>query len=212
MLCQNCGKELSEGAVFCTECGVKVAENVTTEAKPNAEGTEEIILSVDGRMGKRKETLREKYLSFHGRLNRKRYILRSLALVAALVIVQIVICLLVVGIYICAEQLNCVELIDVNHIPPTFYMIDYVLEAVFSVVNLTLGMSLMVRRLHDLNRSGFLALFNYVLSIVFFVLGVEFSLFFWFIGLLVGLSFAIYLIFFKGTKGDNKYGPDPLAK
>ncbi len=212
MLCQNCGKELPEGAAFCTECGAKVAENVTTEAKPNAEGTEEIILSVDGRMGKRKETIREKYFSFHGRLNRKRYILRSLALAAFLAIVQIVICLLVVGIYICAEQLNCVDFIDVNYISPTAYMVDFALNVVFFVVDLTIGMSLMVRRLHDLNRSGFLALFNYVLSIVFFALFVEFGFFFLFIGLLVGLSFAIYLIFFKGTKGDNKYGPDPLAK
>jgi uncharacterized membrane protein YhaH (DUF805 family) len=50
---------------------------------------------------------------------------------------------------------------------------------------------LMMRRLHDLNRPG------------------------WFcIGMLlpvINIVLLIYLVFFKGTKGPNQYGPDPLA-
>lgn len=31
MFCKNCGKEMKDGATFCTECGTKVMETVSTE-------------------------------------------------------------------------------------------------------------------------------------------------------------------------------------
>lgn len=31
MFCKNCGKEIKDGATFCTECGTKVTETVSTE-------------------------------------------------------------------------------------------------------------------------------------------------------------------------------------
>ncbi|MBR4109344.1 MAG: zinc ribbon domain-containing protein [Oscillospiraceae bacterium] len=34
MYCSNCGKELSDGARFCSDCGTKTADNITVEATP----------------------------------------------------------------------------------------------------------------------------------------------------------------------------------
>ena len=48
------------------------------------------------------------------------------------------------------------------------------------------------RRLHDLGKSGWWQL----LSLIPFV----------------NLAFALYLLFFKGEEGENRFGPDPLAE
>ena len=47
-----------------------------------------------------------------------------------------------------------------------------------------------IRRLHDLNRTGWFMLLVFIP--------------------IVNLLFAIYLLFFKGTEGYNNYGADPL--
>ena len=49
---------------------------------------------------------------------------------------------------------------------------------------------LQIRRLHDLDKSGWFALLS-LIPIINFCLG-------------------LYLLLFKGTEGDNRYGPDPL--
>lgn len=49
-----------------------------------------------------------------------------------------------------------------------------------------------IRRLHDLNRAGWLVLLFFLPY--------------------VNISLAIYLLFFKGTDGANQYGEDPLAE
>ncbi len=51
--------------------------------------------------------------------------------------------------------------------------------------------SLSIRRLHDLNRNGWFWLLCFVPLVNFFL--------------------GIYLFFFRGTEGENRYGPDPLA-
>jgi uncharacterized membrane protein YhaH (DUF805 family) len=48
-----------------------------------------------------------------------------------------------------------------------------------------------VRRLHDLDRSGWWALFAFVP--------------------LVNFIFGLYLLFKRGTEGPNRYGADPLS-
>ncbi len=156
MFCRNCGKELSEGFEFCPACGAKVAE---TKA---AFGREQTAM-------KKEETIQEKYFCFHGRLNRKRYILRSL-------VVGIVSGFLA-GLF-------------------TALMGDpgmaFVVSGLFSVAGFAAEISLVVRRLHDLNHTGLLWLLSFIPVINFFL--------------------AIYLLFFKGTEGENQYGPDPLAR
>lgn len=60
----------------------------------------------------------------------------------------------------------------------------------FAVYLLFYVLSLEVRRLHDRNNSAWWIL------LCFFPL--------------INLGLTIYLLFFKGTPGPNKYGPDPL--
>lgn len=229
MLCQNCGKEMPEGANFCTECGAKVAEIETDEIHLNAveqprEETavpapvetvaEETVAAAAAKMGKRKETLREKYFSFHGRLNRKPYILRGIGISVVLGIIQIIFSLLVAGIYIWAENLNYVEPFDEDNIPLSLYVIDFTLSASIYIIQFVADLSLAVRRMHDLNHSGVVVLIFSIISIVSivpFLIGLDVWVIVYIL-LPIGLIFGVYLTFFKGTEGDNKYGPDPLAK
>ncbi len=190
MFCQNCGKELPEGAAFCPECGTKVAETVTETVTPEtvetvstaetitpaetvasaaAASTSTAAFDEENKAVKREETFKEKYFCFQGRLNRKPYILRSI--------------LLSIGSGIVAGIL-AVLLGD--------SLLSIMSCAAISVAAFFAALSLCVRRLHDLNRSGLLWLLSFIPVINFFL--------------------AIYVIFFKGTEGDNRYGPDPLAR
>lgn len=60
------------------------------------------------------------------------------------------------------------------------------------VLTLTISLFLVIRRLHDLNRSAWFAVFAFVPYVNIAVLG--------------------YLLFIKGTDGDNKFGADPLRE
>lgn len=95
--------------------------------------------------------------------------------------------------------------------------------------------AVMVRRLHDTNRSGKIVLWYYLAGIVWILLMVFSGLsyfiaaaqgqiigaptgFFLAVVLIGALAFTVWGIVFlvwfctKGTTGDNKYGPDPLAE
>lgn len=63
---------------------------------------------------------------------------------------------------------------------------------VVSVVGIWMNLCLSVKRLHDLDKSGWYFLV-YLIPIV-------------------GSFFIFYLWFAKGIEGDNQYGPDPLAQ
>lgn len=100
------------------------------------------------------------------RLNRKRYILRSLALFAVAV----------VGMMIAAALRGTAGTL-------LGYLINFVV--------FVLALMLTIRRLHDLNRPTW-----------------------WCIGTFIPiLNFALgcYALFFAGTRGSNRYGPDPLV-
>ncbi len=182
MFCQNCGKELPEGAAFCPECGAKVAETVTPETVETVSTAETVasaaaastaVFDEENKAVKREETFKEKYFCFQGRLNRKPYILRSI--------------LLSIGSGIAAGILGVLLGVLLGD-----SLLSYVGCAVISAAAFLSALSLCVRRLHDLNRSGLLWLLSFIPVINFFL--------------------AIYVIFFKGTEGDNRYGPDPLAR
>uniref|UniRef100_UPI0038CD41BF DUF805 domain-containing protein n=1 Tax=Vallitalea okinawensis TaxID=2078660 RepID=UPI0038CD41BF len=61
-----------------------------------------------------------------------------------------------------------------------------------SIITVIIGTSLTVRRLHDLNVTGWLVLVNALIRII-------------------TLFFHICFTFIPGTKGPNKYGDDPLG-
>ena len=195
MLCQNCGKELPDGAGFCTECGAKVAETGTAEIHTDMTEETENNVTVsesetpagetapveEGQSEEHKETFREKYLSFHGRLNRKRYFFRMLLLFP----------LEILGVLLTEDIAFSVNFLQ--NYPITYNVVCILLTCIF----LVLSTSLSVRRLHDLNLHGWLIVPIYVIS-----------LFFPIVHTVVDGCF----LFHKGTEGPNKYGPDPLAK
>ena len=74
---------------------------------------------------------------------------------------------------------------------------DFTIEIISTIISIIAelamlpGIFLSIKRLHDLNKSA-------VLIILYFVP-------------LINVFFLLYLICFKGTKGQNKYGQNPLA-
>lgn len=74
-----------------------------------------------------------------------------------------------------------------------------------------LGICLVIRRLHDLNKPGwyYLAFAGAMLSLAFIGQALFHVAIYIAIPLFLFCAIAIYFV--KGTDGDNQYGPDPLA-
>ena len=164
-VCHNCNGLIDYGTRFCPYCGTAV--NVL-------DNTDNIVLNNNVTMNYKKERFFEKYFSTKGRLNRKTAILRSLS-------ISIVMC--IVAFMLSALGLEMLMEGDFEG----YAMINALILAL-SLLVLYSGITINIRRSHDLNKSGF-----YVLK-----------------GILIIPAFK--LLFTKGTTGPNKYGPDPLVR
>ncbi len=126
---------------------------------------------------------KEKLLSFEGRLNRKPYVLRGLAVcLISSVIVQIVsgvLGLIVAKVAESSPDLGMALLLFL-------YAVIFVLYLPATVIGISLG----IRRCHDNNWSGWLVLLHFVP--------------------LANIVFGLLLLFKPGTPGPNRFGPDPL--
>ena len=116
---------------------------------------------------------KELFFTSKGRLNRKSYIYRSIFLSLVLFVVQGVLTF-------AANTIGALELL--------FAVVAFGFSLFGFVSNIMMG----VRRLHDLDLSGWWMLLLCVP--------------------LINLFFAIYIYFFKGTEGPNQYGEDPLQQ
>ena len=67
-----------------------------------------------------------------------------------------------------------------------------VILTIYMLITLPINIAFQVRRLHDMNQSGWLLLLNLVPF--------------------VGYVFPLYVTFFPGTEGTNKYGSKPQAR
>lgn len=114
---------------------------------------------------------KELFFTSKGRLNRKSYIYRSLFLSLVLCVVQGVLTF-------AANTIGELELL--------FAVVAFG----FSLFSFVSNIMMDVRRLHDLDLSGWWMLLMLVP--------------------LVNIFFALYMLFFKGTDGPNQYGDDPL--
>lgn len=114
---------------------------------------------------------KELFFTSKGRLNRKSYIYRSLFLSLVLCIVQ--------GVLTFAT--NTIDALE---------LLFAVVAFGFSLFSFVSNIMMDVRRLHDLDLSGWWMLLMLVP--------------------LVNIFFALYMLFFKGTEGPNQYGDDPL--
>lgn len=110
------------------------------------------------------------FLRYDNRLNRKRYILRSITVAVAVIVIAI-------NLSVIANKLGSRAIAA--------------LGILVSALPIIPAFMLSIRRLHDLNRPSWWCI-GFFIPMVNFVLG-------------------IYLLFFRGTKGPNQYGPDPLS-
>lgn len=110
------------------------------------------------------------FLRYDNRLNRKRYILRSITVAVAVIVIAIIFSVI-------AEKLGSGAIAALG-----------ILICALPIIP---AFMLSIRRLHDLNRPSWWCI-GFFIPMVNFVLG-------------------IYLLFFRGTKGPNQYGPDPLS-
>ncbi|MCH3949548.1 MAG: DUF805 domain-containing protein [Acidaminococcus sp.] len=115
--------------------------------------------------GTPEDSLQDVFLRTRGRLNRKRYLMRSIVFTIAFMVMA-----LIFG--------------DDDIFSDTNVAFD-------ALVNL-LTLPLDIRRVHDLNKSGWFAALLFVP--------------------IFGNLYYLYLLFAKGTVGPNRFGPDPLQR
>ena len=136
---------------------------------------------------------KEKLLSFEGRLNRKPYVLRLLAVsvvsVVSSVVVQIV--SFIPGMIIAAIGQSFPDLgMVLTFFRYALMFFRYAIIFVLCLLATVIGISLGIRRCHDNDWSGWLVLLSFVP--------------------LVNIVFGLLLLFKPGTPGPNRFGPDPL--
>ena len=133
--------------------------------------------------------LKENFYRWEGRLNRKRYLKRMLALwIPGSILcfaVLITVVLIVLGGNINRPHLSMSELMLLENTLGGTVLLTLLPFLISSYM-------LMMRRLHDLDLSGYFSLMNFVPFVN------------------IGLTF--YLFFAAGTQGANAYGSDPLAR
>jgi uncharacterized membrane protein YhaH (DUF805 family) len=143
-----------------------------------------------------------KFFNFQGRIGRLTYFLYTIVLVASI----FVLCLLaMIPLLYCA----------VNDQRPYALVFVFTIGAICSIgiAGLVSSLSIIFRRLHDLNLSGCWIFAIWVWSLV--VAFVNYQLFGstgnFFFKLLCYLP-SVILLFIKGTNGPNTYGKDPLLE
>ncbi|EKU71121.1 DUF805 domain-containing protein [Selenomonas sp. F0473] len=127
---------------------------------------------------------RAHFFVWRGRLNRMRHFKRQ---VAALALYCAVLALLILVL----DTLEPYMQYDMTDAYKTVTLIVVALMVLVSLLYLVSGTMLQIRRLHDLNMSGYFLLLT-------LVPGLDVILF-------------LYLTFAKGTEGDNRFGHDPLG-
>lgn len=154
------------------------------------------------------------YVDFNGRARRKEYWFFSLFSLLLMIVAWML------------------DIALLNGQPPYYFSWFYLCAGLFILLP---SLAVLTRRLHDVNRSGWNVVFLYLAYILWIVLLIVFGASF-FVAIANGATpsdvppaflatiFGGAMIFFvwgivflvwmctKGTPGDNKYGPDPLAE
>jgi len=152
-----------------------------------------------------------KYFSFKGRLNRKPYWLRNLALFGIVLVLYLIFTVTVIG-FSSVQGATGVPG-GVLSVMGIFGLLVLPLAIAFYVSTFSLA----ARRLHDRNKSGWWLAGYFGAFVVIGGVAEYFgeqstvSLIFQLIGFLIFLWYFVEIGFLKGTVGANKYGPDPLT-
>lgn len=177
--CSKCGCKIENNGKFCPKCGTAI-ENEVQVANDKFVAKQTPTQSPINSNGNIMEMIKQQYFSFNGRLNRKPYIIRSI--IAGVII--LVLSTIVDAIF--EDELSYDEFGFLTSGPGTMESIMFIALYIITVV---IGASLMIRRLHDLNKTGWLCILSFIP--------------------IANIGIGIYTIFYKGTDGPNKYGEDP---
>lgn len=180
--CEKCGEMLDDDAVFCTSCGQRTAVNmVMPPQQPQPIMYYEPTSGAD--YATREEAL--SWFSYRGRLNRQRYILRSLMLTAVCIVLGLILFGGIAAIIGAAEMKGQSSSAGMGAII-IMVLVGILLELALVVMNYFL----IIKRGHDVNLSGWVSVLVQIAS---------------------GGFFSIILYFIKGNVGPNPYGDDPLT-
>ena len=188
--CSNCGEKLDSSVKFCPNCGKEVFKN--TDSQIETQMDENI-----------QKSILKKIFTTKGRLNRLRYFKYHFSLFLILAILEFVI-------FFTFGFFN-----SVNKILTIILLLIAVFTCIFILVA---QIMLAIRRLHDLNYSGWYYLlwliFIMIASTTYKVADKTDNIYFLICSLifdLLCLAFSLCMLFKKGTVGTNKYGADPLS-
>lgn len=211
--CPHCGASVTEGGKFCSSCGAKLEESSPSEqaqsqvnlSKEDAPSTEQNNFMQNSAPNQNDffvddVGIEAMFLKRTGRLNRLRFIQRTLALGFA----ELIVILILVTIFS-----------NEYHILSKFGNVVITLVA---LAGLYPDYCLMTRRLYDLNKNDILAKVSVGLHVFYLMYTFQKDPFEDFgpsdvelIILLVQFAFAVYLFCAQGVRGRNQYGPDPLG-
>ncbi len=177
--CSNCGSPLADGANYCNNCGINLTDPDATAYKEDATWAAMLLMT-------------------NGRLNRLRYIKRTITMS----IIQ--------GMVLLAAGLMLTEEHSANVPPELVYLTTFI-----ALLSLIPEYCWSVRRLHDMDKGGFIAFGEFVCGLV-----LVFGNYTMADGdrpdqlaaTLIGAFIYIYLAISFGTRGANKYGADPLGR
>ena len=128
------------------------------------------------------EAITKKYFQLKGRANRKEYVI-------------------FVAIYFILESImDITELTIKQDLLKMFITITIITVLAYLAIP---SITIIVRRLHDLNLSGFWIFLDIPIIMILYLLKHQN------IGITVSWIASLILLLFKGTKGTNKYGEEP---
>lgn len=128
------------------------------------------------------EAITKKYFQLKGRANRKEYVI-------------------FVAIYFILESIiDITELTIKQDLLKMFITITIIAVLAYLAIP---SITIIVRRLHDLNLSGFWIFLDIPIIMILYLLKHQN------IGITVSWIVSLILLLFKGTKGTNKYGEEP---
>jgi uncharacterized membrane protein YhaH (DUF805 family) len=145
------------------------------------------------------------FFSFRGRLNRKPYWLRTLALIA-IMLVAVVVAFSLLGVEFAELQGGFPSLAGLG-------VVAIVLGALY-IVLVVASLSLAVRRLHDRDKSGWWVLVFFVLPSILLGMGGQTGDAAYVLQLAafaISIWALVELGFLRGTVGPNRFGSDPLG-
>ena len=177
--CEKCGEMLADNDVFCNRCGQQVAVNMIMQPQT----VTYYVPTFGADYAGRDEAL--SWFTYRGRLNRQRYILRSLMLTFLCIVFGII---LFGGIALIMGEGEMKGHLGSSGTGVIIIMVllGIIIELALTVLNYFL----IIKRGHDINLSGWVSVLIHMVS---------------------GGLFAIILYFIKGNVGPNPYGDDPLT-